>query len=126
MKILCAVGTRPEAIKMAPVIRALRERTEIVTLCSGQHTAMVASALRWFDVKPDDFIDLPSEQRSLPALTGILFDVVGKALDRHRPDIVLAQGDTTTVMVTATCCFYRHTPFGHVEAGLRTGNLQAP
>ena len=93
MKILCSVGTRPEAIKMAPVIRALRQRTETVTVCSGQHTDTVRSVLDWFAIEPD---------------------------------IVLAQGDTTTVMVTAVSCLYRQVSFGHIEAGLWTGDLSSP
>jgi UDP-N-acetylglucosamine 2-epimerase (non-hydrolysing) len=126
MKFLCLVGTRPEAIKMAPIIRRLRDRANTVTLCSGQQTDMVASALKWFGIEPDDLISLPSEDRSLSLLTGLLFPAIDDALVRHRPDIVVAQGDTTTVMVTATACFYRQIPFAHVEAGLRTRNLQAP
>ena len=126
MKFLCLVGTRPEAIKMAPVIRRLRERAETVTLWSGQQTDVVTSALAWFDIAPDDAISLPMEGRSLALLTGLLFPAIDEALLRHRPDVVVAQGDTTTVMVTAAACFYRHIPFAHVEAGLRTGNLQAP
>src|SRR5688572_6263611 len=117
MKFLCLVGTRPEAIKMAPIIRTLRERAETVTLCSGQQTDMVTSALAWFAIKPDDFISLPMEDRSLALLTGLLFPAIDAALVRHRPDVVVAQGDTTTVMVTATACFYRRIPFAHVEAG---------
>jgi UDP-N-acetylglucosamine 2-epimerase (non-hydrolysing) len=126
MKILCSVGTRPEGIKMAPVIRALGNCAETVTVCMGQHTDMVRSALNWFAVEPQEFFELPTGDRSLSQLTSSLFSVVDEALQRHRPDIVLAEGDTTTVMVTAVSCWYRQIHFGHIEAGLRTGDLCAP
>src|SRR3982074_1187555 len=118
MRFLCLVGTRPEAIKMAPIIRRLRDRASTVTLCSGQQTDIVASALRWFGIEPDDLISLPSEDRSLSLLTGLLFPAIDDALVRHRPDIVMAQGDTTTVMVAATACFYRRLPFAPAHADL--------
>jgi UDP-N-acetylglucosamine 2-epimerase (non-hydrolysing) len=92
----------------------------------GQHTDMVRSALDWFAVEPQEFLELPMENRSLSLLTSSLFLVIDEALRRHRPDIVLAEGDTTTVMVTAISCWYRQIRFGHIEAGLRSGDLNAP
>lgn len=128
MKIICIVGTRPEAIKMAPVIRALREKpsVQLVTLFSGQHKDMVRPVLEWFGIELDDAISFLADDRSLSVLTGFLFTELESAIFRHRPDLMLAQGDTTTAMVAAVAAFYKGVQFGHVEAGLRTGNLQAP
>jgi UDP-N-acetylglucosamine 2-epimerase (non-hydrolysing) len=126
MKFLCVVGTRPEAIKLAPVIRELGRHARVTTLCSGQHTDIVHSALDWFGIAPDELITLPSGCDTLPKLTAALMPSMENAICLHRPDVVVAQGDTTTVMVTALTAFYLHVPFAHVEAGLRTGNLQAP
>src|SRR5688572_16072109 len=101
MKIICIVGTRPEAIKMAPVIRALREKpsVQLVTLFSGQHKDMVRPVLEWFGIELDDAISFLADDRSLSVLTGFLFTELESAISRHRPDLMLAQGDTTTAMV---------------------------
>jgi UDP-N-acetylglucosamine 2-epimerase (non-hydrolysing) len=85
MKILCSVGTRPEAIKMAPVILALRDRAETMTVCMGQHTDMVRSALNWFAVEPQEFFELPMENRSLSLLTSSLFLAVDEARNAISP-----------------------------------------
>lgn len=111
---------------MAPVIRALRKRADVVTLCTGQHTELVSSALSWFEIEPQDFILMPTENRSLSLLTSSLFLPLERKLSQHKPDIIVAEGDTTTVLVTAITSFYCRIPFAHVEAGLRTGNLQSP
>jgi UDP-N-acetylglucosamine 2-epimerase (non-hydrolysing) len=126
MKFLCVVGTRPEAIKLAPVIMALARHAQVTTLCSGQHTTLVQEALDWFGIAPDIQIALPQEDRTLPMLTGALMEPLERAIGEHRPDVVIAQGDTTTVMATALTAFYLGVPFAHVEAGLRTGDLRAP
>jgi UDP-N-acetylglucosamine 2-epimerase (non-hydrolysing) len=126
MKVLCVVGTRPEAIKMAPVILAVRDVADTVTLLTGQHTTLAEEALSWFGITADAVFDIPLHDRTLARLTAELIPRMDAALEQHRPDVVLAQGDTTTVMVTALVAFYRRVAFGHVEAGLRTGDLSAP
>lgn len=126
MRFLCVVGTRPEAIKLAPVILELARHSHVTTLCSGQHTALAEEPLTWFGIKPDDRIVIGSDARSLAMLTGAMFAPLEQMIARHRPDVIIAQGDTTTVLVTAMTAFYVGVAFAHVEAGLRTGNLQAP
>jgi UDP-N-acetylglucosamine 2-epimerase (non-hydrolysing) len=128
MKVLCVVGTRPEAIKMAPVILAFATigGVQSITLFSGQHKHMVHPVFQWFGLDFDDQIKSLPDERSLSALTGHLFNELELAFIRLKPDIVLAQGDTTTTLVAALVSFYKDIPFGHVEAGLRTGNLRAP
>jgi UDP-N-acetylglucosamine 2-epimerase (non-hydrolysing) len=126
MRFLCVVGTRPEAIKLAPLILELAQLSHVTTLCSGQHTTLVEEPLAWFGIKPDDNLDIPLDSRTLATLTSDLLAPMEQAIGKHKPDIVVGQGDTTTVFVTALTAFYLGVPFAHVEAGLRTGNLQAP
>ena len=126
MRFLCVVGTRPEAIKLAPVILCLARYSQVTTVCSGQHTALAEEPLAWFGIEPDDRITIDSESRTLAVLTGALFAPLEKMIGKHKPDVIVAQGDTTTVLATALTAFYLGIPFAHVEAGLRTGNLQAP
>lgn len=126
MRFLCVVGTRPEAIKMAPVILELARHSQVTTLCSGQHTKLALEPLAWFGIAPDDRIALPSKSRSLAMLTGAMMAPMERMIAKHTPDAVVAQGDTTTVLVAALAAFYAGIPFAHVEAGLRSGNLRAP
>ncbi|KCZ49343.1 non-hydrolyzing UDP-N-acetylglucosamine 2-epimerase [Hyphomonas pacifica] len=128
MKILSIVGTRPEAVKMAPVLRALNAQSwcEAPLLLTGQHRDLVDTALRQFDIVPDYDLDLMMPGQTLGALTGRAFLALEKTLNEIKPDIVLSQGDTTTVMVSSICSFYHGIPFGHVEAGLRTGDIRNP
>lgn len=126
MRFLCVVGTRPEAIKLAPLILELKRHADVTTVCSGQHTKLALEPLSWFGIAPDDQIDIDLEGRTLAGLTGALFAPMERMLAKHRPDVVIAQGDTTTVLVTALTAFYLGIPFAHVEAGLRTGDLSAP
>lgn len=126
MKIAIVLGTRPEAIKLAPVILQLARHAQVTTICSGQHTTLAEEPLAWFGIVPDDRIAIDSESRTLAVLTGAMFAPLEAMIGKHKPDVVLAQGDTTTVLVTALTAFYLGVPFAHVEAGLRTGNLQAP
>jgi UDP-N-acetylglucosamine 2-epimerase (non-hydrolysing) len=126
MRFLCVVGTRPEAIKLAPVILHLARHAQVTTVCTGQHTALAEEPLAWFGIEPDDRIVIDSESRTLAVLTGAMFAPLETMIGKHKPDVLLAQGDTTTVLVTALTAFYLGIPFAHVEAGLRTGNLQAP
>jgi UDP-N-acetylglucosamine 2-epimerase (non-hydrolysing) len=126
MRFLCVVGTRPEAIKMAPVILELKRHSQVTTLCSGQHTKLALEPLAWFGIKPDDRITVASKSRTLATLTGAMMAPMERMIGKHKPDVVVAQGDTTTVLVAALNAFYADIPFAHVEAGLRSGNLRAP
>ena len=127
-QILCIVGTRPEAIKMAPVILALKNEpwAGVRVLATAQHREMLDRVLRIFDIKPDVDLNIMQENQTLPNLTARLMTTLDQALGGETPDAVLAQGDTTTVMVAAVAAFYRRIPFGHVEAGLRTGDMAYP
>jgi len=122
------VGTRPEVIKMAPVYFALRASTRLrpVLVATAQHRQMLDQALAAFDLKADHDLDLMRPGQTLPELTGRVVSAVCGWLDRHHPDVVLVQGDTTTVLGSALAAFYSGIPVGHVEAGLRTGSLRAP
>ena len=124
-RFLCVVGTRPEAIKMAPVILELSAHAQVTTLCSGQHTKLAEALLKWFGITPDDTIKV-AKSRTLTTLTAALLPAMERMIARHQPDVVVAQGDTTTVLAAALTAFYADIPFAHVEAGLRTRNLRAP
>lgn len=126
MRFLCVVGTRPEAIKLAPVILELARHAHVTTLCSGQHTKLAQKPLEWFGIAPDDHIKVAAKSRTLATLTGAMLAPMERMIAKHRPDVIMAQGDTTTVLVAALTAFYADIPFAHVEAGLRTGNLRAP
>ena len=128
LRILCAVGTRPEAIKMAPVIRALRRSSVMAVrvVATGQHRELLDDALAEFGIVSDANLNVMHANQTLTGLTARLFTAIGDLLDREHPDMVLAQGDTTTVFVASVAAFYRNIPFGHVEAGLRTGDLRNP
>jgi UDP-N-acetylglucosamine 2-epimerase (non-hydrolysing) len=122
------IGTRPEAIKMAPVVRALKAApwADCRVLLTGQHRELVDAMLGFFGIAADIDLDLMRPGQTLIELTARLLGSVADALAREEPAMVLAQGDTTTVLATALACFYQKIPFGHVEAGLRTGRLDAP
>jgi UDP-N-acetylglucosamine 2-epimerase (non-hydrolysing) len=127
-RILAVVGTRPEAIKMAPVIRALRSEpwAEVRVLATAQHRQMLDQVLDAFAIVPDVDLDIMAPNQTLPELTSRLLSRLDEVFARERPDAVLIQGDTTTVMTAAMAAFYRHIAVGHVEAGLRTGDLHNP
>lgn len=127
-KILCVIGTRPEAIKMAPVILALRNEpwADVRVLATAQHREMLDQILELFDIQPDIDLNIMQTNQTLPELTARLMSMLDQALSSSLPDAILAQGDTTTVMVSALAAFYRRIPFGHVEAGLRTGDMAYP
>ncbi|MFC7476519.1 non-hydrolyzing UDP-N-acetylglucosamine 2-epimerase [Dankookia sp. GCM10030260] len=127
-KLLCVVGTRPETIKMAPVVHALRRRRglSVRLLLTGQHRGLLDQALAAFGLAGDVDLDLMRPNQSLSGLAAGILDGLDPLLARDPPAMVLAQGDTTTVMAAAIACFHRRVPFGHVEAGLRTGDLQNP
>jgi UDP-N-acetylglucosamine 2-epimerase (non-hydrolysing) len=122
------VGTRPEAVKMAPVVHALRAEpwAECRVLATAQHRQMLDQIFAFFGITPDRDLDLMRPDQSLADLTARMIAALDPVLGEEQPDFVLAQGDTTTVMVTALCAFYRRTRFAHVEAGLRTGDKWQP
>lgn len=127
-KIACVVGTRPEAIKMAPVIKALRAApwADVHIVATAQHRQMLDQTLALFGLEPDVDLDLMRPNQSLPDLTARVLQHLSNYLDREKPAALLAQGDTTTVMSAALAAFYQRIPFGHVEAGLRTGDPYSP
>ncbi|MBZ4202306.1 MAG: UDP-N-acetylglucosamine 2-epimerase (non-hydrolyzing) [Methylovulum sp.] len=127
-KIVCVVGTRPEAIKMAPVILALKKESwiEVRVLATAQHRHMLDQVLSAFAIEPDIDLDIMQPNQALTALTARLLLHLDEVLQAEKPDVVLAQGDTTTVMTVALACFYHRISFGHVEAGLRTGDINNP
>ncbi len=127
-KFLVIVGTRPEAIKMAPLIERLRADPDIqATLCvTGQHRTMVDGVFALFGIRPDIDLDLMKPGQTLTDITAGTLRGLEPILERDRPDRILVHGDTTTAMAAGLAAFYARIPVSHVEAGLRTGNLQAP
>lgn len=128
-RVLCVIGTRPEAIKVAPVVLELRRHAdefETQVMVTGQHRQLLDQMLTVFDLHPDVDLNLMQPNQTLQNVTSLVMHGMEQYLTAHRPDVVLAQGDTTTVMATAVACFYAHTAFGHIEAGLRTGDCWAP
>lgn len=127
-KIICVVGTRPEAIKMAPVILALKNEdwVDVKVLATAQHRQMLDQVLNFFGIAADIDLDIMRPNQTLTELTARLLLEINTVFLNEKPDVVIAQGDTTTVMVVALACFYHRISFGHVEAGLRTWDLQNP
>lgn len=127
-RVAVVFGTRPEAIKLAPVVLALRERGNLgVSVCvTGQHRQMVDQILPVFGIRPDVDLNLMTANQTLSGLTARLVESLDRYYSDEGPDFVLVQGDTTTVFAASLVAFYHHIPVGHVEAGLRTGNLDAP
>jgi UDP-N-acetylglucosamine 2-epimerase (non-hydrolysing) len=121
-------GTRPEAIKMAPLARVLRTWPQVnLHICStGQHREMLEQVLTAFGLSVDQDLKVMTQNQTLNGLSRDLLDKLDQAYDQVRPDIVLVHGDTTTSFIASLAAFQRHIPIGHVEAGLRTGNLQQP
>jgi len=127
--VFCVIGTRPEAIKMAPVILELRRQAVHCAprVClSGQHRDMVSPVLEHFGIRPDVELTCPRSSTSLAEMTARLLESLDQAMAQARPDCVVAQGDTSTVLAASLAAFYRRIPLVHVEAGLRTGDLNAP
>ncbi|GMM91759.1 non-hydrolyzing UDP-N-acetylglucosamine 2-epimerase [Qipengyuania sp. MTN3-11] len=127
-KILTVFGTRPEAIKLFPLVHALRADDRFVSrVCvSAQHRAMLDQVLAIADIVPDHDLDLMTPGQSLDALTARALTGIGEVLDKEKPDWVVVQGDTTTVMAGALAAYYRQIPVCHVEAGLRSGDIHHP
>ncbi len=127
-RIAVLIGTRPEAIKMAPVIARLNDADDLVpiTIGTGQHREMFAQVVATFGIRIDSNLDVMQPGQTLASLTARLIAGIDDLLVQMKPDLVLVQGDTTTVLAAALASFYRRIPLGHVEAGLRTGNIWAP
>ena len=127
-RILMVFGTRPEAIKMCPLVNELktREGIEVKVCVSGQHRQMLDQVLNTFNVVPDYDLSIMKEKQTLFDITGSILEKIKSVLEEVQPDIVLVHGDTSTTFVTALACFYMQIPVGHVEAGLRTHNIYSP
>lgn len=121
-------GTRPEAIKMCPLVNELKTRREIETvICiTGQHREMLQQVLEVFRVVPDYNLSIMKEKQTLFDITNDILLSIKAVLETERPDVVLVHGDTTTTFASSLACFYLHIPVGHVEAGLRTYNFDSP
>lgn len=122
------MGTRPEAIKMAPVIKALEQAEGMapVVISTGQHREMLEQVIDLFGLPVHHRLDVMQPNQTLAGLSARLLTAIDGVLESVTPDLALVQGDTTTVLMAALACFYRRIPIGHVEAGLRTGNIWSP
>lgn len=127
-KVLLVFGTRPEAIKMCPVINELKQRSSMDTVVcvTGQHRQMLDAVLEVFNVVPDYDLSIMKERQTLFDITTRILNSIKEVLENERPDVVLVHGDTSTTFVTALACFYLQIQVGHVEAGLRTYNIYSP
>lgn len=128
MKVLVVFGTRPEAIKMCPVIQAIRNKgdLECCVCVTGQHKEMLQQVLDIFKVNVDYDLQIMREKQTLYDITYAVMEGIKKIIKKENPDIALVHGDTTTTFAAALSCFYEKVPIGHVEAGLRTYNLYSP
>jgi len=128
LRVLSIFGTRPEAVKMAPVVQALASTPQVVPLVcvTAQHRQMLDQVLRLFDIHPDVDLNLMQSDQNLASLTAAIFTHLDPVLTRLKPDWILVQGDTTTVIASSLAAFYRHIHIGHVEAGLRTNDKWQP
>lgn len=127
-KIMLVFGTRPEAIKMCPLIKELKTRdtAEVKVCVTGQHREMLDQVLRVFEVRPEYDLAVMRDEQTLFDITSSVLLKIRAVLEKEQPDIVLVHGDTSTTFAAALACFYLHIPVGHVEAGLRTYDIQAP
>lgn len=127
-KIMLVFGTRPEAIKMCPLVNELKKREDAKTIVcvTGQHREMLSQVLRAFDVQPDYDLSIMKDKQTLFDITVKILEKIKTVLETEKPDVVLVHGDTSTTFVTALACFYMQIPVGHVEAGLRTYNIYSP
>lgn len=126
--ILVFMGTRPEAVKLAPVVAALRDANDFrcTVVATGQHKEMFRQVADTFGFAVDADLEVMRPNQTLAGLTARLLDGIDEWLETAKPDMALVQGDTTTVLAASLACFYRRIPIGHVEAGLRTGNIWSP
>ena len=120
--VMLVFGTRPEAIKMCPLVNELKKREGIKTVVcvTGQHRQMLDQVLEVFNVAPEYDLSIMKDRQTLFDVTTNILNKIGDVLDDVKPDVVLVHGDTSTTFVTALACFYKQIPVGHVEAGLRT------
>lgn len=127
-KVMLVFGTRPEAIKMCPLVNELKTRKNIETIVcvTGQHRQMLDQVLDAFKVKPDYDLSIMKERQTLFDVTTNILNRIKEVLEKENPDVVLVHGDTSTTFVTALACFYLQIPVGHVEAGLRTYDIYSP
>lgn len=127
-KVLAVFGTRPEAIKMAPLVKELQksEFLQVMVCVTGQHKEMLSQVLDVFKIIPDFDLEIMKENQSLFDVTSRILDKMDILLEKEKPDIVLVHGDTSTTFATALSCFYKQIPVGHVEAGLRTFDMSSP
>lgn len=127
-KVMVVFGTRPEAIKMCPLVKELKRRQGIKTIVcvTGQHRQMLDQVLEAFDVEPDYDLSIMKEKQTLFDVTSNILNNIKAVIEEVKPDVVLVHGDTSTTFVTALACFYLQVPVGHVEAGLRTYNIYSP
>ncbi len=121
-------GTRPEGIKMCPLVKELKkhEQFETIVCVTGQHREMLQQVLDVFGVIPDYDLEIMKEEQTLYSITTSILEKIKPVLESEKPDVVLVHGDTTTTFATSLAAFYSNIPIGHVEAGLRTYNLQSP
>ncbi len=127
-RIMCVFGTRPEAIKMCPLVNEMKKRDglEVIVTVTAQHRQMLDQVLDAFSINPDYDLDIMKERQTLFDITIGVLDGIKDVLEKAKPDVVLVHGDTSTTFVTALACFYLRIPVGHVEAGLRTYNIYSP
>ena len=127
-KVMLVFGTRPEAIKMCPLVNELKKRPEVQTVVcvTGQHREMLDAVLHAFGVVPDYDLAIMKDRQTLFDITVNILERIRAVLEEVKPDVVLVHGDTSTTFVTALACFYLQIPVGHVEAGLRTYNIYSP
>ena len=128
IKVAIVFGTRPEAIKMCPLVLELKKRPEfdVITIVTAQHRQMLDQVLNLFEIKPDIDLNIMKPNQNLWGLTSEILTKTGEIFEQNKYDIVLVHGDTTTAFATALSAYYAHIPIGHVEAGLRTYNINNP
>ena len=129
IKIMSIFGTRPEAIKMAPIIKEMehyKNEIESIICVTAQHREMLDSVLDTFHIRPDYDLNIMKKGQTLNSITGTILQGLDPVLNKENPDMILVHGDTTTTFASALAAFYHKIPIGHVEAGLRTHNLYSP
>jgi UDP-N-acetylglucosamine 2-epimerase (non-hydrolysing) len=126
VKVLIVFGTRPDAIKMAPLVNTLKSKMDIKVCVSAQHREMLDQVLNIFNIIPDYDLNIMKPSQDLFYITSSILEGIKKILKKESPDIVLVHGDTTTAMATSLAALYMHIPIGHIEAGLRTYNIDSP
>lgn len=127
-RIMCVFGTRPEAIKICPLVNEMKRRPglEVIVCVTAQHRQMLDQVLKTFNVTPDYDLDIMKERQTLFDISTNILNGIKEVLEKEKPDVVLVHGDTSTTFVTTLACFYLRIPVGHVEAGLRTYNIDSP